>query len=184
MSARFKVGEWFRYREGSGDTGIARRLNNDADAAAMSEPPHHFVRVIVRDAKPRKTLTRSQADAWMREWNNAKGNFTLSVSPHGTQFYCIKREALSGRQLDYWARPTYVGAVAAARKYIGVKPVSTPVEWVGDSDMNTDACDARCAHCDEEPAGGDGFCSDECARGAADEVGVDQRVHEDLEVWT
>jgi RecJ-like exonuclease len=43
---------------------------------------------------------------------------------------------------------------------------------------------ARCAFCDDAPAGGDGFCSDECARGADNEVSVDQRVHEDLEAWS
>ena len=46
---------------------------------------------------------------------------------------------------------------------------------------SADDAPVLCAFCGDYPAGGDGCCSDECARGAANEVGVDQRVHEDLE---
>jgi hypothetical protein len=58
--------------------------------------------------------------------------------------------------------------------------------WACDDMPDLDPEPVVCALCGDAPAGGDGFCSDECARGAANEVGVDQRVHEDLEyeAWT
>ena len=107
-----KNGEWFRYGK---DGDYAKRATEDFCDDGNGYP---CIRVIVRDAKPRRTLSKSDALTWLEKVGGV-ACFDGLRKASGDQVWNAYVRG-SSNAIQAWGS-TMVQAVARLRKAMGVK---------------------------------------------------------------
>lgn len=105
--SKFRIGDYARSKS---PPERIHKVDDQREADAFSAHSDEWERVTVRFAKPRRTLTLSQAFAWL----HLKGSsYSLSAYVEGGWLF-------EGPK-DSWHGATPIKAIIAARKALGVK---------------------------------------------------------------